>query len=204
MHRGAGAPTVRLRWMYTDQPFLPLGTHCVLINRIWDEDQSSDLEVGQLPPDEADYVQDNRWVLPAFALGGHICHPEWLQVGEPWPTSLPDTVYQDSVPVCCCVLSYDVHALQETARITSPSLASLCKAWIGLGPVTGKAWTLLAPQVGLPQWVLRRRRNGLPTFITYLLDAALWNGHGTSPPFAMVLPDDPTIAGDPIYVTEVT
>jgi hypothetical protein len=102
VHRGDGAPVVRLRWVFTDQPFLPLGTQAVINNRVWNQDQASDLEVGQLPLVESDFVQDARWKLPAVALGAHQCHPEWFATGEPWPNSLPPTVYYGGwIPACC-------------------------------------------------------------------------------------------------------
>lgn len=102
LHNGPDAPVVRLRWVYTDQPFLPRGTNNVITNRIWDADQYSDLPVGQLPFEDCDYRQDARWKLPAFAFDGHRCHPEWFSTGEPWPTSLPPTVSLAGwIPSCC-------------------------------------------------------------------------------------------------------
>lgn len=93
---------MRLRWVYTDQPFLPLGTHNVITNRIWDADQETDLTVGQLIPALANYRQDERWKLPAVALGAHQCNPQWFAVGEPWPNTLPPTVYYGGwIPACC-------------------------------------------------------------------------------------------------------
>lgn len=84
VHNSPEAPLVRLRWMFTDQPFLPLGTQSVINNRVWNEDQVSDLVVGQLIPELAEYRQDARWRLPALAFSGHMCHPEWFATGEPW------------------------------------------------------------------------------------------------------------------------
>jgi hypothetical protein len=107
IHNGPDAPVVRLRWMRTTQKFLPVGTQCVIMNRIWDEDQSSDLSVGQLPLVKSHYVQDARWVLPAALRPGHICHPEWLATGEPWPNDLPPTEYGPSGIPTCCGLSND-------------------------------------------------------------------------------------------------
>jgi hypothetical protein len=104
LHSSPDAPLLRLRWMYTDQPFLPVGTGCVVNNRVWNEDEVSELTVGQSPLEESDYVQDDRWHLPAFAFDGHMCHPEWFAVGEPWPvpSTLPPTVYLDGwIPECC-------------------------------------------------------------------------------------------------------
>lgn len=104
VHLGAGAPVVRLRWVYTDQPFLPIDSQCVILNRIWDQDQISELPVGQLPVEESDFDQDARHELPALAFTGHMCHAEWLAVGEPWPvpSTLPPTVYLDGwIPECC-------------------------------------------------------------------------------------------------------
>ena len=65
MHRGVGAPVVRLRWVFTDQPFFPVGTQCVINNRVWNEDTDTELVVGQLPLAESNYAQDERWRLPA-------------------------------------------------------------------------------------------------------------------------------------------
>lgn len=92
--------------MYTDEPFLPVGTQSVILNRIWDEDQDSDLVMGQLPIVQARYRQDARWTLPALAFSGHMCHPEWFSTGEPWPvpSTLPPTVYLAGwIPECCVV-----------------------------------------------------------------------------------------------------
>lgn len=109
VHRGDGAPVVRLRWVFTDQPFLPLGTNSVVNNRVWNEDYYSDLAVGQLPNEEADYRQDARWKLPAFKFNGHQCHPEWFATGEPWPvpSSLPPTVSLAGWIPECCVMACD-------------------------------------------------------------------------------------------------
>lgn len=106
VHASEDAPVVRLRWVYTDQPFLPVGTQSVVMNRIWELDQESDLVVGQLPKVESKYKQDARLKLPALAFSGHMCHPEWFATGEPWPVPsiLPPTVYLDGwIPECCAV-----------------------------------------------------------------------------------------------------
>jgi hypothetical protein len=97
---------VRLRWVFTDQPFLPLGTNCVINNRVWNEDQDSDLVVGQLPLGESRYRQDARWVLPEGRPVSTPCHAEWLAVGEPWPTALAPMEYDVyHIPFCCgCAL----------------------------------------------------------------------------------------------------
>lgn len=107
---------VRLRWVFTDQPFLPVGTQCVINNRIWNEDYYSDLAVGQLPLAECDYVQDARWQLPAFKFDGHQCHPEWFAVGEPWPvpSSLPPTVSLAGWVPECCVMACDFEDCSRT------------------------------------------------------------------------------------------
>jgi hypothetical protein len=102
VHDGPGAPIVRLRWVYTDQPFLPVGTGCVVNNRVWNEDFYSDLPVGQLQQVIADYVQDARWKIPPQLAPGHICHAEWLPTGEPWPNDLPPQEYTcNDWPICC-------------------------------------------------------------------------------------------------------
>jgi hypothetical protein len=72
------------------------------MNRIWDQDQIADLTVGMFPTGQNNYQQDARWVLPADLAPGHICHPEWLATGEPYPNDLPPTVYDpDGWPQCC-------------------------------------------------------------------------------------------------------
>lgn len=106
LHTSPDAPLVRLRWVYTDQPFLPVGTQSVINNRIWDFDHDSDLSVGQEPIEESDFDQDARLKLPALAFSGHMCHPEWFATGEPWPvpSTLPPTVYLAGwIPECCVV-----------------------------------------------------------------------------------------------------
>ncbi len=107
MHNGPDAPVVRQRWMFTDQPFFPLGTNCVLMNRVWDGDTSTEFHVGMLPPATANYRQDARWTLPPDFHPNHICNPEWLSTGEPWPNDLPPTVYDDFwIPVCCGAVNH--------------------------------------------------------------------------------------------------
>lgn len=102
MHNGPDAPVVRLRWYYTSLKFPPVGTPRVILNRKLDQDQESELSVGQLPITRSRYKQDARWVQPAGLKGLHQCHPEWLATGEPWPNDLPPTVYNnEQVPVCC-------------------------------------------------------------------------------------------------------
>ncbi len=102
VHLGPDAPVVRLRWVFTDAPFLPVGTGCVILNRVWNEDFWSELPVGQLPNGEADYHQDARLRLPPGFQSNHICHPEWLATGEPFPNDLPPQEYtEDGIPVCC-------------------------------------------------------------------------------------------------------
>jgi hypothetical protein len=102
LHRGEGAPVVRLRWMYTDQPFLPVGTQSAIMCRVWDADPHADLDVGQLSQNKDNYVQDARWIVTPNLDNTHQCHPEWFATGEPWPTSLPPTVYDEhGIPDCC-------------------------------------------------------------------------------------------------------
>lgn len=93
---------MRQRWVYATQPFLPVGTQCVFMNRIWDQDQISDLSVGMLPTFQNNYVQDDRWVVPVDLAPGHMCNPQWLQTGEPFLNSLPPQTYApDGWPDCC-------------------------------------------------------------------------------------------------------
>jgi len=34
--------------------------------------------------------------------GQHVCHSDWFATGEPWPVTLPPTVYDDEwIPECC-------------------------------------------------------------------------------------------------------
>ena len=83
-------------------PWLPFGTGCVVNNRIWNADNVTMLEVGQLPKAEANYKQDDRWILPPGFKPKHICNAEWFATGEPWPTELPPADYDDYwIPVCC-------------------------------------------------------------------------------------------------------
>jgi len=203
VHRGPGAPIVRLRWTYTDLPFLPVGTGCTINNRVWNDDTASDLEVGQLPLVESNYVQDARWVTDPGAVGGHICHPEWLVTGEPWPTTLPDTVYTPGgLPMCCCVETYVVNANEQT-EVVSPDETSKCQRWIGVGPVTGKQWVVIVPfPPGIPYWRVLRRRNGAPTFYEWRC-AEAWDGRGTSPPFVLFPPGDPGAPVEQLTVSEV-
>lgn len=116
LHTSPDAPLVRLRWVYTDQPFLPVGTQSVVNNRIWDFDHDSDLSVGQEPIEESDFDQDARLRLPALAFSGHMCHPEWFATGEPWPvpSTLPPTKYLAGwIPECCVVCCEFVDCLDE-------------------------------------------------------------------------------------------
>ena len=102
LHHGVNPPVVRQRWMFTHLPFLALGTNCVMGNRIWNGDTATVYDVGMFPPASANYVQDARWVLPKNFHPTHICNPEWLSTGEPWPNDLPPTLYDDyQIPLCC-------------------------------------------------------------------------------------------------------
>ena len=58
LHDGPNAPVVRQRWVYTDQPFLPLDQLNVFVNRIWESDEVSDTGVGMLPKPINNYDQD--------------------------------------------------------------------------------------------------------------------------------------------------
>ncbi len=107
MHNGPDAPVVRQRWLFTDLPFLPLGTNCILLNRVWDGADVRLYDVGMLPIGQNDYHQDARYTLPPHFKPNHICHDEWLSTGEPWPNDLPDTVYDDFwIPVCCGAVAH--------------------------------------------------------------------------------------------------
>jgi len=102
VHLGADAPIVRLRWVFTDLPWLRVEGGIVINNRIWNSDNVEDLPIGQVPIVEANYVQDARWIISPGITGEHICHEEWLSTGEPFPNDLPPTEYDDNgFPVCC-------------------------------------------------------------------------------------------------------
>ena len=74
---------MRLRWMFTDQPFLPIDTQSKILNASLNLDNGIPVPIGQLPPDLCNFVQDERFVLPALKFSGHMCHPEWFATGEP-------------------------------------------------------------------------------------------------------------------------
>lgn len=98
--------------MFTEQPFLPIDSQCVFMNRIWDSDDVADVRVGALPPGEANYVQDARWALPPVVFNGHMCSPELFPVGEAWPipsTLPPVTILAGWIPECC-VMAFDFQA----------------------------------------------------------------------------------------------
>ncbi len=100
VHAGDGAPVVDLLWYVTHL------TKCVdvtIINRReWDLEKYVDYPVGELARvgPYRDFAADGG---PRLGLtGNHQCHPEWMAAGEPWPPSLPDTVYDsDDIPACC-------------------------------------------------------------------------------------------------------
>lgn len=102
VHYGAGAPVVRLRWYYTDQPPLPPDQITVINNRVWDDEPWRVLTVGELPTAESNYVQDARFVKPPLKFSGHQCNPQWFASGEPFPNSLPAQQYAGGwIPLCC-------------------------------------------------------------------------------------------------------
>jgi len=153
VHRGADAPIVRLRWMYTSQPFLPVGTGSVINNRIWNKDHVSMLEVGQLPPKESDFDQDERWALPAALVPGHMCHPEWFATGEPWPipSDLPPTEYTpDGIPVCCGLFVDPTEGGIEIGGENEPAPGWTCATAVELA--LGVVHALEAPPVGFFHW----------------------------------------------------
>jgi hypothetical protein len=93
---------VDILWYPTDLPPLPEGVYSCINSRDWDSEPWVELAVGELPTDAVERVYINRWRRPALALGQHICHPEWLMDGEPWPSALPPTEYlQGHIPKCC-------------------------------------------------------------------------------------------------------
>jgi len=95
-----------MRWVYTDQPFLPVDSGNTFVNRIWESDDVSDTITGMLPVPLNNYAQDERWRLPAGMKPGHMCHPEWFASGEPYPNDLPPTEYGYwKIPTCCGVFN---------------------------------------------------------------------------------------------------
>lgn len=89
-----------MRWYFTNLPFLPGET--VINNRVFDSDPYLERPVGELPEWSKEYKQDGARPSPSGLTGTHQCHPEWFKTGEPWPTTLPDTVYApDGIPTCC-------------------------------------------------------------------------------------------------------
>ena len=106
VHNGPDAPLVRLQWYPTDLPFLPIDKQIVINNRVWDTIIVEELTVGELPIGENDYEQDGPQEKLPGLVGQHMCHPEWLEVGEPWPNDLPPTEYNCyGVPLCCNPIS---------------------------------------------------------------------------------------------------
>lgn len=102
IHDSPDAPIVDLVWYITDLPPVGDGQEYVINSRDWDSEPWAELAVGELPTDAVERKYNNRWNRPALAMGQHVCHPEWLADGEPWPTMLPDTEYlQDYIPKCC-------------------------------------------------------------------------------------------------------
>jgi hypothetical protein len=153
LHRGEGAPLVRLRWVYTDQKFLPLGTPNVITNRIWDEDQVTDLAVGQVQIDIANFEQDARWELPAVLVPGHMCHPEWFGVGEPWPTTLPPTEYSPTwIPTCCGLYVDETEGGIELGGEAEPPIAGGLTCETAVEIATGVTHSLIGPPAGVVWW----------------------------------------------------
>jgi hypothetical protein len=102
LHDSPDAPLVDLVWYFTDQPALPPEQISVVNCRGWDSDPWEELSVGERAIPTAERVYNGRWQAPAFMPGNHMCRSEWFATGEPWPTELPDTVYDDeNIPRCC-------------------------------------------------------------------------------------------------------
>lgn len=97
------APLVRVRWFFSDAPCIE--SPSAINNRVFDPNREwEDVTIGELADWEADYRSDYKRRFPALQFGDHICHPEWLANGEPWPVpdSLPPTEYgAGSIPTCC-------------------------------------------------------------------------------------------------------
>jgi hypothetical protein len=100
LHLGAGAPVVKLRWFFTDLPFLAGET--VINNRVFDPQPWQIRPVGELADDTKDWKQNGAVPSPTGLTGKHICSPLFFRTGEPWPNDLPDTIYDaDWIPECC-------------------------------------------------------------------------------------------------------
>lgn len=202
VHDSPDAPLVDIVWYLTDLP--PIDGASLVNSRDLDPFPYLDRVIGEVPTHTDRRAFNNRWAKPLGLFGKHICHPEWLATGEPWPTELPDTVYNtEGVPHCCCVAEYKIHS-SETTIVGLILPGDACKRWGGVGPTSGKFWVLLSPS-GPPQnlnWRVMRIRNGLPTFYSYVLPFP-WDGRGTSPVFALFPPFDPGAPSQTLQVTEV-
>jgi len=197
LHSSPDAPLVQLRWYQTELPFIEGET---IINQTYYNDAQEQVKpVGERPEWESPRVYNGQWTTPTGLFGGHICHRDWFRTGEPWPTSLPDTVYTASgVPLCCCVDTYLVLANELATCVMDPG--NPCHRWGGPGPITGKLWVVSAPfPPSLPRWRVLRVRNGLPTFYTWVCSEE-WNGRGLSPVFELSPVGDP---GAPVPLLQV-
>ena len=160
--------------------------------------------VGEVPTETDPRAFNGKWTRPTSARGGHLCHPDWFVNGQPWPLTIPETEYNsEGIPICCCVEQYSTRT-DEFVVMTPPSAAFACQQWLGVGPVTGKPFRLIAQgadPVASP-WRLLRRRNGLPTFLLWICSAP-WNGRGVSPVFFADDPFDPDYPVVQLHVREV-
>lgn len=65
--------------------------------------------MGEVPAWRGEYKFIPRFSRPAFALGTHLCHPEWFDSGEP-PNDLPPTTYLAGWIPTCCVMPCEFEA----------------------------------------------------------------------------------------------
>ncbi len=93
---------MKIRWYVTSQPFLPITQPSVINSRDWDDEDWRDLVVGEGAQPETPRIYNAMWGPPVGLPGNTLCHSEWFGTGEPWPVTLPNTVYDDSwIPECC-------------------------------------------------------------------------------------------------------
>lgn len=92
------APLVRLRWFFTDLPFIDVPT--VINSREWDTDDLRDLALGEVWGAATPYNGLER--VPGL-IGEHICGEAHQFIdGATWPPVSPPVEYgADWIPLCC-------------------------------------------------------------------------------------------------------
>jgi hypothetical protein len=162
LHDSQDAPLVDLVWYFTDQPALPPEQISVINCRGWDSDPWEELSVGERAIPTAERVYNGRWQAPAFMPGNHMCRSEWFATGEPWPTELPDTVYDaENIPRCCgrpnmCVCVEEQVIAGGNSQATATEIAGSNIFWAS--PGAGRGMRLPARE-GAVVWL----RGGLLT-----------------------------------------